>query len=124
MFASGRRIRNQHLAQAGEVRGMLAIREEYDSERRRHVRVARIVGGQDKQVPPLFDVQITASVSGKWSLLGFERVEAGPMSDEHLFGQAWLVEPAPETDLINAEAEITRMARLLVQHGVDPNVGP
>ena len=120
MFANGKRIRNQHLAQAGEVRGVLTIREEYDPERRRHVRVARVVGGQNQPIPPLFDVQITASVSGKWSLLGFERVEAGPLADEHLFGQAWLVEPAPETDLINAETEINRMALLLVQHGVDP----
>jgi hypothetical protein len=125
MFAGGRRIKSQHLVQAGLVRGVLAIREEFDADRGRHFRVARVHGGPDvPQIPPLIDVQITASTSGGWSLSGFERVETGALSDEHLFGQAWMLEPASDQDLIKAETEINRMAALLAQHGLDPKAHP
>jgi hypothetical protein len=75
-------------------------------------------------VPPLIDVQIAASTSGSWSLSGFERVETGALADERLFGQAWMLELASDQDLIKAETEITRMAALLAQHGLDPKAHP
>jgi hypothetical protein len=35
-----------------------------------------------------------------------------------------MLEPASDEDLIKAETEITRMAALLAQHGLDPKAHP
>jgi hypothetical protein len=34
--------------------------------------------------------------------------------------QAWVLEPAADDDLIRAESEVTRMARVLAPNGLNP----
>lgn len=89
LYRDGKLIKSQHLRQAGTARGTLSIREEDDTVRHRVVKVARIVSGTGDSIgPPLFDVQLTACTGGLLSLGGFERLTAGAMGDECVFGQA------------------------------------
>ena len=125
LFNDGKLINSQHLRQAGTARGKLSIREEHDGARHRVVKVARIVSGTGEPLgPPLFDIHLTACTGGLLSLGGFERLSAGALQDECVFGQAWVLEPAADDDLIQAETEITRMARLLSESGLNPKAYP
>lgn len=102
----------KHLRLAGMVRGRLAITQEEDPIRRRMVLVARLlVPGNTRGIPPLCDVSLVASSGETWTLAGFERIEAGPLRHVHLVAQSWLVEPAVEQDLIDAERKWGEAAR-------------
>jgi hypothetical protein len=45
-----------------------------------------------------------------WVFTGHERIEAGPMREECLVGQPWLVEPAAIQDLIDVSNKWNRAA--------------
>lgn len=108
----GGRVIEKHLRLAGAVRGRLAIAQEEDAMRRRTVLVARLlVQGNTRTIPPLHDVTLVASTGETWTLAGFECIEAGPLRHVHLVAQAWLVEPATEQDLIDAERKWGAAAR-------------
>jgi hypothetical protein len=98
------RVMEKHVRIASIVKGKLTVAQEQDALRHRTVLVARLLTGTTgPQIPPLFDVTLVASTGETWSLAGFERIEAGPMRQVHLVGQAWLIEPEAIQDLIDVE---------------------
>jgi hypothetical protein len=118
IYDGGRRMPS-HVRVAGTVRGVLTIKQEDDSQRGRMLLVARVhqpgaIAGF-RQVPPLYDVALVASTGDAWTLTGHERINAGPLQQETLLGQSWLVAPASLEDLRRAENEWQRLAQLLHQ---------
>lgn len=121
----GRIIGNWHLAAAQQVRGRIVIEEAQDEVRKRQVRVARVVSAASSTpIPPLYDVQLLASIGGQWSLTGYERLPAAGLAEEAAFQQSWILTGAPDEDLAQAEAEVIRMHRLLLEHGINPKLHP
>jgi hypothetical protein len=113
IYDGGRKLPS-HVRGAGTVRGVVTIRQENDPTRGRMVLVARVqppgaLGGF-RQVPPLYDVAIVASTGEAFTLTGHERINAGPLQQETLLGQSWLIEPGPLEDLRKAENEWARLA--------------
>lgn len=81
-------------------RGYLRIAEEYQSDLRRHARVARLVDDKDQPVPeivPLLDPQLLHAKRGLWVLTGIERIEpdTGQIQD---VAQTWLLTPVTELE--------------------------
>jgi hypothetical protein len=116
IYDGGRKLPS-HVRGAGTVRGVLTIRQENDPARGRMVLVARVqqagaLGGF-RQVPPLYDVAIVASTGEAFTLTGHERINAGPLQQETLMGQSWLIEPGPMEDLRKAENEWRRLAQVV-----------
>ena len=100
---------------ATTTRGKLWISQEEDPVRHRHVLVARPSAGSNgmKVVPPLYDVVVLGCTSEWWTIAGHERVISGPIGEEYVLGQSWLIQPAQCEDLAKAEAEWRRLAEEL-----------
>jgi hypothetical protein len=116
VYDSGRKMQLQ-ARNAGTVRGRLTVRQESDPTRGRMILVARVhhagAFAGFRQVPPLYDVALVASTGEALTLTGHERISAGPLQEETLLGQSWIVAPAPLEDLRRAENEWQRLAELV-----------
>lgn len=102
----------QHRRLGGQVRRMLRIKQEVDETRRRTVLVARVVSTEEMNaIPALFDVSLISSTGECWTLAGYEKVIDGPLGDESMMAQSWLLELAAQDDLFKAEIIGTSLAR-------------
>ena len=114
VFAGGRLL-STAMRRATTTRGKLSISQEEDPVRHRRVLVARLSTGSNgmKVVPPLYDVAVVGCTGEWWTIAGHERVISGPIGEEYVLGQSWLIQPAQCEDLAKAEAEWRRLAEEL-----------
>ena len=89
------RLLPRHVMWAGRTQGDLHVREQYDSELSRHVRVATLEVGDAHKVVlgPLFDAVLVSCKPDWWTLTGWERVEASSWSPGRAFQQSWILQP-------------------------------
>lgn len=113
MFLSGR-AQTVAMRNAKEVRGRLSVGQEDDKARGRYILVARLaVGSEFDRLPPLHDVTLVSANGSQMVLTGHERIEAGPMHEEHYLVQTWVACPATDEDLRKATQEWQRMAETI-----------
>ena len=96
----------------------LTIKQEDDAVRARMLLVARPPNGRDQR-PSAGAASVRcragASTGDVWTLAGYERITAGPLQQQTLLGQSWIITPAVIADLHRAENEWQRLAQLLAQ---------
>lgn len=112
LFSGGRAV-PPHIRWASKARGSLTLSEERDESRKRIVRVARLTGATEK-VPPLYDAEIV-EIGGWIVIVGIERLNAGPLQDEHQLGQTWWCQLVQAEDLRQAELRVLELAREVEQ---------
>ena len=72
------------------VRGHLQVKDEYQSELRRHLRQASLsMIGKEEPPEPLWDVQIVHALGDMLVLSGFERIDDGFRFTE--YAQTWVL---------------------------------
>ena len=89
------RLLPRHVLWAGRVQGDLYVREKYDPELSRHVRVATLEAGEGHQVVlgPLLDAVLVSCKPDWWTLTGWERIDTTVLAPGRAFQQSWILQP-------------------------------
>jgi hypothetical protein len=89
------RLLPRHVMWAGRSQGELYVREKYDTELARHVRVATLEVGEGHKVVlgPLFDAVLVACKPDWWTMTGWERIDATVIAPGRAFQQSWILMP-------------------------------
>jgi hypothetical protein len=100
---AGRKL-PQRMRQNGGVRGTVRIQQEQDPVRHRWTLVARLFMRTQRTIPALYDATLVTMNGAQWVTTGHERIEAGPLRQEHRVMQTWILEKASVQDDIDLEA--------------------
>jgi hypothetical protein len=80
---------------SGRVQGHLYIREKYDAELSRHVRVATLEAGDGHTLVlgPLLDAVVISCKPDWWTITGWERVDNDTSAAPRAYQQSWILQP-------------------------------
>lgn len=86
------RLLPRHVLWAGRVLGHLYVREQYDAELSRHVRVATLEDGAGHQVVlgPLLDAVLVSCKPDWWTMTGWERIDTSTVGAPRAYQQSWM----------------------------------
>jgi hypothetical protein len=89
------RLLPRHVMWSGRAQGELFVREQYDQELSRHVRIATLEQGMTRKVllGPLLDVVLVSCKPDWWTLTGWERVDTTVLAPGRAFQQSWILQP-------------------------------
>jgi hypothetical protein len=89
------RLLPRHVLWAGRVQGHLYVREKYDPELSRHLRVATLEAGEGHHVVlgPLLDAVLVSCKPDWWTMTGWERVDSTTTAAPRAFQQSWILQP-------------------------------
>ena len=89
------RLLPRHVMWSTKVRGDLYVREHYDPELSRHVKVATLEAGDGHKVVlgPLLDAVLVSCKPDWWTLTGWERVDSSTTSSPRAYQQSWILQP-------------------------------
>ena len=80
---------------SGRAQGELFVREQYDQELSRHIRIATLEQGMTRKVllGPLLDVVLVSCKPDWWTLTGWERVDTTVLAPGRAFQQSCILQP-------------------------------
>lgn len=89
------RLLPRHVMWSGRAQGELFVRERYDAELSRHIRVATLEAGDSHKVVlgPLLDAMLVSCKPDWWTLTGWERVDTTVLAPGRAFQQSWILQP-------------------------------
>ena len=89
------RLLPRHVMWSGRAQGELFVRERYDAELSRHIRVATLEAGDGHKVVlgPLLDAMLVSCKPDWWTLTGWERVDTTVLAPGRAFQQSWILQP-------------------------------
>lgn len=89
------RLLPRHVLWSGRVQGHLYVREQYDPELSRHVRVATLEAGDGHKLVlgPLLDAVLVSCKPDWWTMTGWERVDSSTTVAPRAYQQSWILQP-------------------------------
>lgn len=89
------RLLPRHVLWSGRVQGHLYVREQYDPELSRHVRVATLEAGESRKLVlgPLLDAVLVSCKPDWWTITGWERVDSTTTVAPRAYQQSWILQP-------------------------------
>ncbi|MCV2422518.1 hypothetical protein LNV47_18120 [Paucibacter sp. DJ4R-1] len=94
-------IPRHHIVRAEGAPGVFQLAEEWDSEVRRTLRIARLVTKSvqpEDVLPPLHDATVLHAQSNGWTVTGWERGEEATLY-QPAYQQTWLMRELPKDAL-------------------------